>query len=104
MQITASSLTGEFGSAAQKAAEGWVAGGLVHFVTTDAHNVTKRPPKVQAAIAALRGIAGDTVADALIQGNPAAVVENRALAYEPEPVLQSTHGFFTRLRAFFGPR
>src|SRR5688500_944478 len=104
MQITAGSLTGEFGSSAQRAAEAWVAGGLVHFVATDAHNTTKRPPKAQAAIAALRAIAGDTVADALIRRNPAAVVENRRLEYEPEPELQPTRGFFTRLRAFFGPR
>ena len=104
LQITAGSLTGEFGGAAQRAAEAWVAGGLVHFMATDAHNTTKRPPKARAAIAALRAIAGDTVADALIRGNPAAVVENRRLEYEPEPHLRPTHGFFTRLRAFFGPR
>lgn len=104
MQITAGSLTGDFGSAAQKAAEAWIAGGLVHFVATDAHNTGKRPPKVRAAITALKAIAGDTVADALIRRNPAAVIENRALEYEPEPVLPATHGFFTRLRAFFGPR
>ncbi len=104
MQVTAGSLTGDFGSAAQKSAETWIAAGLVHFVATDAHNTTKRPPKMRAAIAALRAIAGDTVADALIHRNPAAVIENRALEYEPEPVLPATHGFFTRLRAFFGSR
>ena len=104
MQITAGSLTGDFGSAAQKAAEAWVAGGLVHFVATDAHNTTRRPPKAKAALAALEAIAGETVADALMRLNPAAVVENRALVYEPEPVLRPNHGFFTRLRAFFGSR
>ena len=104
MQVTAGSLTGEFGSAAQKAAEAWITGGLVHFIATDAHNTTKRPPKVRAAIAALKALAGDTVADALVRRNPAAVIENRPLEYEPEPVLPATHGFFTRLRAFFGPR
>ena len=104
MQITASSLTGDFGPGAQKAAERWVASGLVHFVATDAHNMTKRPPKVQAALAALRAIAGDTVADALTRGNPAAVVANRALPYEPDPVLAPTDGFFTRLRAFLASR
>ena len=104
MQITAGSLTGEFGSAAQKAAEAWVTSGLVHFVATDAHNMTKRPPKAQAAIAALRAMAGDAVADALVQHNPAAVVENRSLPYEPEPVLAPRDGFFTRLRGFFGSR
>lgn len=102
MQITAGSLTGEFGNTARRAAESWVAAGLVHFVATDAHNITKRPPRVQAAIAAVKSIAGDAVADALFRRNPAAVVENRALEYEPEPVLRRNSGFFKRLGAFFG--
>lgn len=104
MQVTAGSLTGDFGSAAQKAAERWVASGLVHFIATDAHNTGKRPPRARAAIAAVRALAGDRVAGALVRDNPAAVIENRPLEYEPEPVLPASHGFFTRLRAFFGPR
>jgi protein-tyrosine phosphatase len=103
-QVTAGSLTGEFGSAAQKAAEAWVSAGLVHFVATDAHNTTKRPPKVRAAIDALRSIAGEAVAEALARRNPAAVIENRRLEYEPEPVLRPADGFLTRLRGFFTRR
>jgi protein-tyrosine phosphatase len=104
MQITAGSLTGEFGSAAQRAAEAWVCAGLVHFVATDAHNISKRPPKMRAAVTALRSLVGPEVVEALVSRNPSAVVENRRLEYEPEPVLRPSHGFFTRLRAFFGPR
>ena len=104
MQITAGSLTGDFGSAAQRAAEAWVTAGLVHFVATDAHNTTKRPPRIRAAFDALRTLAGLEVAEALVSRNPAAVIENRRLEYEPEPMLRPADGFFTRLRAFFGPR
>lgn len=103
-QVTAGSLTGDFGSAAQRAAEAWIAAGLIHFVATDAHNTGKRPPKVRAAIAALKAFAGERVANALVRGNPAAVVANRPLEYEPEPSLPRNSGFFTRLRAFFGQR
>jgi protein-tyrosine phosphatase len=103
-QLTAGSLTGEFGSAAQKAAEAWVRAGLVHFVATDAHNTGKRPPRARAALDALRSIAGKDVAEALARRNPAAVVENRRLEYEPEPDLRPENGFFTRLRAFFDRR
>lgn len=104
MQVTAGSLTGEFGSTAQAAAEAWINAGLVHFIATDAHNMTKRPPKVRKAIEAVRAVAGEAVAEALVRGNPRAVVENRRLEYEPEPALRPPHGFFTRLRAFFDRR
>ena len=100
-QLTAGSLTGEFGATAQRCSEDWVAAGLIHFVATDAHNTKKRPPRMQAALARLRSLAGERVADALVRGNPGAVVENRRLEYEPEPALPRNDGFFTRLREFF---
>lgn len=100
-QLTAGSLTGEFGGEAQRASERWVKAGLIHFVATDAHNTGKRPPRVRAAIEALRTIAGERVAEALTRKNPAAVIENRALEYEPEPSVPPSDGFLTRLRAFF---
>jgi protein-tyrosine phosphatase len=103
-QVTAGSLTGDFGAAAQRAAESWITSGLIHFVATDAHNIGKRPPKIKAATEALRTLAGDRVAEALLRGNPAAVVENRRLEYEPEPAPPRNDGFFTRLRSFLGQR
>lgn len=103
-QVTAGSLTGDFGSAAQRAAESWITSGLIHFVATDAHNTGKRPPKIRAAIEALRTLAGERVAEALTRQNPAAVVENRRLEYEPEPAPPRNDGFFTRLRSFLGQR
>lgn len=103
-QITAGSITGEFGSSAQRAAEAWIASGLAHFVATDAHDTKKRPPRVRAAAAAVRALAGEEAAEALFRRNPAAVAENRRLEYEPEPVLRRENGFFTRVREFFGRR
>lgn len=102
MQITAGSLTGEFGPEARRASEAWLRLGLVHFVATDAHNTTRRPPRARAGIAALREIVSEDVADALTRRNPLAVVENRALDYDPEPVAPASGGLLTRLRGFFG--
>ena len=102
MQITAGSLLGEFGPEAQHAARAWVQAGLVHFMATDAHNTQRRPPRARAAIAALTELAGADVADALTHRNPLAVVENRALEYEPEPIKPAAGGLLTRLRSFFG--
>jgi len=101
VQITAGSLTGAFGAQARAAAELFLRRKLVHFVATDAHNMEKRPPRIREAIEVLKAISGDTVAAALTDGNPRAVIENRALPYEPEPEEVASPGLFTRLRSFF---
>lgn len=100
-QITLSSLTGEFGPEAKRAAHDLVRGRLVHFAATDAHNMTKRPPRVAAAAAVLRELAGEAVAEALLVRNPRCVVEKKPLEYDPDPVFEENRGFLTRLRSFF---
>jgi protein-tyrosine phosphatase len=101
VQITATSLTGAFGSQAKHAAEAFLRRGLVHFVATDAHNMDKRPPRIREALAALRVVVGDAAAQALTVENPRAVIENRPLPFEPEPEEVPSPGLFTRLRSFF---
>ena len=101
VQLTATSLTGAFGEHARTAAETFLRRQLVHFVATDAHNTTKRPPRVREALEVLRGIAGEAAAEALTVGNPRSVVENRPLSWDPEPVEHAPAGFFTRLKSFF---
>ena len=100
-QVTAGSLTGEFGPQARQAAETFLHRNLVHFIATDAHNMTKRPPRVREARAVLEELVGAAVADALMIENPRAVVENRALDYDPDPIPEPERGFLTRLRSFF---
>lgn len=100
-QITAGSLTGDFGDAAQKAAEEFLRRRLVHFVATDAHNMGKRAPLMARAKAALGELVDAGTVDALLQQNPLAVVENRPLPWEPEPLSVARDGLFTRLRSFF---
>jgi protein-tyrosine phosphatase len=101
-QVTAGSLTGEFGRQAKAAAETFLRRRTVHFVATDAHDMTRRPPRVRAAIAALRELVGDFVTNALTHDNPLAVVENRPLPYDPDPLPEPDRGFLTALRSFFG--
>lgn len=102
MQITAGSLLGEFGPAAKRSAEILLQRKIVHFMATDAHNLSKRPPRMRAALAALEERVGRDVALALTHGNPLAVIENRPLDYEPEPEWEERGGLFTRMRSFFG--
>ncbi|HEX7706696.1 MAG TPA: CpsB/CapC family capsule biosynthesis tyrosine phosphatase [Thermoanaerobaculia bacterium] len=101
-QLTAGSLVGEFGKKAQAAAETFLEAGLIHFLATDAHNTTKRPPRVSAAIRRLRELVGDEIADQLTRHNPAAVVAGAGLPWDPEPGEEVNHGLFTRVRRFFG--
>jgi protein-tyrosine phosphatase len=101
VQVTATSLTGAFGSQARVAAETFLRRGMVHFIATDAHNMTKRPPHVKESLAVLRALVGDAVTNALTVENPRAAIENRSLPYEPEPEEKPSPGLFTRLRSFF---
>src|SRR5581483_3952974 len=48
-QITAGSLLGEFGRAALAAAEEFHRRGLVHTIASDAHSLSRRPPRMAAA-------------------------------------------------------
>jgi protein-tyrosine phosphatase len=103
-QVTATSLTGEFGREARAAAETFLDRRIVHFIATDAHNTTKRPPRIREASAALRARVGNDIADALLRENPRAVLENRPLPYDPEPLDPREYGLFTRFRSFFRSR
>jgi protein-tyrosine phosphatase len=102
-QITAGSFVGAFGREAEKAARAWLRAGLVHVIASDAHNTTKRPPRVAQAWPVVRELAGDAVAEALFRGNPRAVIENRVMDYEPDPRLPgSAGGLISRFRRLLG--
>jgi protein-tyrosine phosphatase len=98
-QVTLGSLTGNFGREAVRTATDWLGNGLVHFLATDAHNCQSRPPRVREALGIARQIAGDSVVDALIRGNPSAVIQGNPLVYEPDlPYASEPVGFLSRLR------
>ncbi|MBI3995692.1 MAG: capsular biosynthesis protein, partial [Nitrospirae bacterium] len=50
VQITAMSLTGEFGPRARAVAERYLKDGWAHLIATDAHDVGKRPPILSRAV------------------------------------------------------
>ena len=87
-QITAGSLGGVFGPVAQERAWGWIRQGLVHFVSSDAHNTTRRPLKLKFAYDAVVEQCGQEKAQALFVDNPLAAFEGRALPYVPEVAME----------------
>jgi protein-tyrosine phosphatase len=83
-QVTAQSLWGKFGKSAQEMAEQWLSVGAVHFIASDAHNVTSRPPRLKETLDRLAVAQGEEVARALMVDNPLAAFEGRPLPYVPE--------------------
>jgi protein-tyrosine phosphatase len=84
VQVTAQSLLGKFGKSAKEAAEEWLDAGGVHFLASDAHNITSRPPRLSEAFTHLETTHGVEVARALLVDNPLAAFEGRPLPFVPE--------------------
>ena len=74
LQVTAGSLLGQFGPAAEAAGWRMVEAGLVGLVATDAHDTAGRRPSMTAAIDAIAGRLGHAVARRLCIENPSRVL------------------------------
>jgi protein-tyrosine phosphatase len=83
-QVTGGSLTGVFGPGAQENALFWIRIGLIHFVSSDAHNTKGRPLKLRPAYDVICKKWGEEKARALLVENPLAAFEGRALPHVPE--------------------
>ena len=75
VQVTAMSVTGEFGPAAQSTSEILLRHNCVHFLATDAHRPYRRPPILSKGRDAAAAIIGEERARALVEDNPRAVIE-----------------------------
>jgi len=85
VQITAGSFLGRFGKRAHHSALQMLRHQMVHFIATDAHNTTSRPPLLAEARKAIAEDQGEQVATALAETNPQAAVEGQPLPWLPEP-------------------
>ncbi len=86
VQVTAGSLTGTFGKVAEKVGWELVENNWAHFVSSDAHNLTRRTPRLRAAYDLVCKRMDEATADRLFISNPLAAYEGRALQPQPEPV------------------
>jgi protein-tyrosine phosphatase len=85
MQLTAMSVTGDFGKGPQADTHALIEAGLAHFVASDCHGTQRRPPGLRRAYQTIAGRWGAEVAKRLVSDNPRAVVQNRPLPEAQRP-------------------
>ena len=89
VQVTGSALTGFWGERTRRAAVWLLERQAVHVLATDAHDLEKRIPILSTSREAAAEICGEDVAEALVEGNPGAIISNQPLPYFPRPVMTS---------------
>jgi protein-tyrosine phosphatase len=85
VQVTAASLTGQFGKVAKAASEGLLERNWVHLIASDAHSTKGRPPAMKAAFELLKKNYGIETATRLCISNPRAIFDDQPLPAQPEP-------------------
>ena len=83
VQVTAMSVTGEFGPAAQACAVSLLRHNCVHFLATDTHRPGRRPPILSRGRDAAAAIIGADNALKLVEDNPRAAINGQSLAVAP---------------------
>ena len=89
IQVTGSALTGFWGDRALRAAQWLLEHQVVHVLSTDAHDLGKRVPVLSTARDAAVEICGEEIAEALVEANPHAILNNEPLPYFPRPLAGS---------------
>jgi len=76
-QVTAMSLTGEFGPEIKQIAEKLVKKRLIHIIASDAHSAGRRPPILSSGVKAAEKIVGKKEAQKMVTEYPQAILEGR---------------------------
>jgi protein-tyrosine phosphatase len=95
VQVTAGSLAGRFGRTAEKTANELLRRELVHMISSDSHNVDRRPPRMGEAAA---DVGDPELAKWLTTDAPLAIVRGERLPPRPAPPARSSRGIFGRGR------
>ena len=86
VQVTGDSVTGRMGKTAQRIAHELLAKRWVHFLATDAHNVSSRPPRLSEARSLVAKKYGEAYAESLVTTNPLAVYDGKPFDAVEEPI------------------
>jgi protein-tyrosine phosphatase len=91
-QLDAGSLTRSFGPESYQTAKKIVEAGLAHFIATDAHHQDRRRPLLSPAIRIAANWGGEEYARAMVEDNPRALINDRAIPIQPEPDRDALNG------------
>ena len=84
-QVTAMSLTGEFGTGVKRIAGKLLSHRLIHFIASDAHSINGRPAILSSGVREAEKIVGKEEARRMVTEYPKAVIEGRRPNI-PEPL------------------
>ncbi|UWZ85428.1 tyrosine-protein phosphatase [Occallatibacter riparius] len=84
MQVTASSLTGRFGSRSEMLSRLLLKGNYVHVIASDAHDLDSRRPSMSRAFGVLKRDFGVETAQRLCVDNPKSIFLGESLPKQPE--------------------
>ena len=85
-QVTAKSISGEFGHETKEIAQVFLVNNLVHLIASDAHDSEKRPPKLSRAVEKARKIVGEEKALAMVTSIPQAILDNQEIPDYGDPI------------------
>jgi protein-tyrosine phosphatase len=96
VQVNSGSLTGRLGRPIQKVSHKLLAENLVHFVATDAHNITTRPPLMREAIEVVAQLKGPEDVRRLFETNPARAIRGEWIESDVHPFMEERVGLARR--------
>ena len=96
LQVTAGSLTGRFGKAAQYWGERLLDEGWAHILATDAHGVDRRPPWLAEGRRAAERWVGAGEAHHLVMTRPQGILDNWEDSWLPPPPALDVHAHSAR--------
>lgn len=94
-QVTAASLTGQFGAFAEEGARRMLENEWISILASDAHNVQHRPPNLGDGRDAAARLAGEEYAARLVHGMPAEIVGVSPISKQEFPTGRGKNGFST---------
>jgi protein-tyrosine phosphatase len=98
VQVTASSLLGEFGAETKRVTEMLLSHGLAHVIASDSHAVDRRPPVLRAARDRAVELVGEERAWAMVADVPRKVIDNESIEL-PLPKLRKPQPFWAFWRS-----